>query len=106
MTGIRRTVIDYSSAYAQYSHMAGAAPVGEQIAMTILTPAALAQKGISKRDVKSLLRRSEARVNSYTRQYARNGFKCSERFRESWDAECARWDHFKATLAGFEGGAA
>ena len=33
------------------------------------------------------------------KQYAQNGFKCSESFQRSWDIECAKWDHLKTTLA-------
>jgi hypothetical protein len=65
---------------------------------TILTAAEIQAKGITMRDVQRLLKKSETRVNSYATQYARNGFKCSDAFQAAWDAECARWDHFKATL--------
>ena len=41
-------------------------------------------------------------ANSYVNQYIRNGNKCSAAFQVAWDAECARWDHLKATLAGMQ----
>lgn len=65
----------------------------------VLTAAEIKAKGITKRDVQRLLKKSETRVNSYATQYARNGFKCTDGFQAAWDAECARWDHLKATLA-------
>lgn len=67
----------------------------------LFTAEQLAAKGITKRHVQSMLRRCETRVNSYVKQYTQNGHQCSAGFQAAWDAECARWDHLKATLAGF-----
>lgn len=68
----------------------------------VFTAAELQSKGITRRDVQRLLAKSETRVNSYATQYLRNGNKCSASFRAAWDAECARWDHLKTTLAGMQ----
>mgnify|MGYP000889845763 CR=1 FL=1 len=68
----------------------------------VLNTAELQAKGISRRDVQRLLAKTETRVNSYVSQYIRNGNKCSAAFQAAWDAECARWDHLKATLAGMQ----
>ena len=68
----------------------------------VLTAAELQAKGITKRDVQRLLKSTETRVNRYFSQYVRNGNKCSAGFQAAWDAECARWDHLKATLAGMQ----
>ena len=68
----------------------------------IFTTAELQAKGITRRDVQRLLKSTETRVNSYVTQYIRNGNKCSTGFQAAWDAECARWDHLKATLAGMQ----
>ena len=61
----------------------------------------LKAKGITKRDVQRLMKSSESRVSCYVKQFAANGCKCSASFQAAWDAECARWDHFKATLSAF-----
>lgn len=66
---------------------------------TVLTPAEIMAKGITKKDVERLLRNIESRINFYTKQYVKNGYKCSDRIKKAWDSECARWDHMKATLA-------
>lgn len=68
----------------------------------VFTAAELQAKGITRRDVQRLLAKTETRVNSYVNQYIRNGNKCSAAFQVAWDAECARWDHLKATLAGMQ----
>ena len=65
----------------------------------VFTPAELAAKGFSRSDVQRMMKKTETRVNSYAKQYAQNGFKCSESFQRSWDIECAKWDHLKTTLA-------
>ena len=70
--------------------------------MQVMSPEENAKKGIYKRDIEAMLRHCESRVNSYVSQYARNGFKCSSRFQSAWDADCARWDHLKATLRGYD----
>ena len=59
------------------------------------------RSGLSRRDVVKLQDGSEARIRSYATQYARLGFHCSADFTASWNAECARWDFFKATLERF-----
>lgn len=66
---------------------------------TVLTTEQIKAKGITAADVRRMVRGSEARCNSYLRQVMRNGGKCSAEFQRAWDAECARWDHAKATLA-------
>ena len=68
----------------------------------VFTAAELQAKGITSRDVQRLLKKTETRVNSYVSQYIRNGNKCSASFKSAWDAECARWDHIKATLDGMQ----
>jgi hypothetical protein len=68
---------------------------------TIFTPAELQAKGITEQMTRRALKASETRVSSYVKQYARNGNQCSASFQAAWDAECARWDHLKATLAQF-----
>lgn len=68
----------------------------------VFTATELQAKGITRRDVQRLLKNTETRVNSYVNQYIRNGNKCSAGFQAAWDAECARWDHLKATLAGMQ----
>lgn len=65
----------------------------------VLTPAEIAAKGLTRRDVEKLLKSTEGRVNFYCKQYQANGFKCSPAIQKAWDAECAKWDHLKATLA-------
>ena len=69
---------------------------------TVLTTAELQAKGITKRDIQRMLKSCETRVNSYVTQYVRNGNQCSAGFQASWDAECARWDHLKSTIAGMQ----
>ena len=68
----------------------------------VFTAAELQAKGITRLDVQRLLAKTETRVNSYVSQYIRNGNKCSASFQAAWDAECARWDHLKATLKGMQ----
>ena len=68
----------------------------------VFTATELQAKGITRRDVQRLLKSTETRVNSYAKQYTQNGSKCSAGFQAAWDAECARWDHLKATLAGMQ----
>jgi hypothetical protein len=73
----------------------------------IFTKVELAAKGFGRKEVARMLRSCETRCNSYLNQFVANGSKCSAKFQAAWDAECARWDHLKATLAQFdEGGAA
>ena len=64
------------------------------------TAAELQRKGIDRRDVQRLMKQSESRIARYSAQYAHNGCRCSAGFQAAWDAECARWDHLRATLAG------
>lgn len=66
--------------------------------MTTLTKQEIEAKGISLGDVLRLLKSSESRINVYCKTFLQNGNKCSEDFQKSWDAECARWDHFKAII--------
>lgn len=73
---------------------------------TLFTKDELAAKGFCRKEVSRMLRSCEARCNSYLNQFVSNGSKCSAKFQAAWDAECARWDHLKATLAQFNGGAA
>jgi hypothetical protein len=68
----------------------------------VLTTAELQSKGITKQQVQAMFKKSETRVNFYAKQYLRNGNKCSAPIQAAWDAECARWDHLKATLAGMQ----
>lgn len=68
----------------------------------VFSAAELQAKGITRSDVQRLLSKTETRVNSYATQYMRNGNKCSASFQAAWDAECAKWDHLKATLAGMQ----
>ena len=64
----------------------------------IFTAAELQAKGITRQDIVGMMNRAETRVNSYVKQYIRNGNNCSAEFQTAWDAECARWDHIKTTL--------
>lgn len=68
----------------------------------LFTKEQLAAKGINKNDVKKMLKKCETRVNFYAKQYVANGNKCSERIEKAWNLECARFDHYKITLAQFE----
>ena len=68
----------------------------------VLTTAELQSKGNTKQQVRSMLKKIETRVNFYVKQYVRNGNRCSATIQAAWDAECARWDHLKATLAGMQ----
>ena len=70
--------------------------------MQVFSPAELLAKGITRRDIQRMLKRSESRVSAYVKTYTRNGRKCSPDFQQKWGAECARWDHLRATLAAFE----
>ena len=56
----------------------------------VLTTAELQSKGITKQQVRSMLKKSETRVNFYVKQYVRNGNRCSATIQAAWDAECAR----------------
>lgn len=67
--------------------------------MTTLTAAEQQAKGFSRLDVARLCKKSETRVRAYVAQYVRNGNKCSADFQAAWDAECARWDHLRASLS-------
>jgi hypothetical protein len=68
----------------------------------VFTAAELQTKGITRSDVQKMLKKVETRVNSYAKQYVRNGNKCSAGFKAAWDTECARWDHLKTTLEGMQ----
>lgn len=85
--------------------MAGAVLAGKVKMSKVLTKAELAAKGFTRKDVARLFRGSERRCNSYLSQFIANGNKCSAKFQAAWDSESARWDHLKATLAQFDGGA-
>lgn len=67
----------------------------------VFTKDELAVKGFGRKEVARMSRICETRCNSYVRQFIANGSKCSAKFQTAWDAECARWDHLKATLAQF-----
>jgi len=66
--------------------------------ITIYTAEQLKAKGITTADARKYLKGCESRCNSFSRQFVRNGFKCSAGFQKSWDAANAAWDHAKATL--------
>lgn len=64
---------------------------------TVLSATELHAKGITKRQVAGMLRRAEARCNWFAARHAANG-GVSTAEQAEWDADCARWDHLKATL--------
>ena len=64
----------------------------------LFTPAELSSKGLRKDDIVRMLRRSKRRVDACVKEHLRNGGQCGAAFHAQWDAECARWDHLKATL--------
>lgn len=68
----------------------------------ILTRAELIAKGFKRNDVVRLMKKSETRVNFYMNQHIKNGNYSSPNIQQAWDAECARWDHFKATLQSWD----
>lgn len=68
----------------------------------LFTAAELLAKGITTKQIRAALKSSESRVNFYARQYQRSDCTCSAPIRAAWNAECARWDHLKATLAGMQ----
>lgn len=53
-------------------------------------------KGITRRDVATLLRQAERLCNWYSARYVAAGFKCSAADQQKWDVACARWDHFRS----------
>ena len=65
----------------------------------VFTTEQLLAKGITAKQMRVALRQCEARVNAYVQQYLANGMQCSAGMQSGWDAECARHDHLKATLA-------
>lgn len=66
----------------------------------------LAAKGFGRKEVARMFRSCETRCNTYLARFVANGRKCDAKFQSAWDAECARWDHLKATLAQFDRAAA
>lgn len=68
----------------------------------ILTRAELIAKGLTRKDTVRLMKKSETRVNFYLNQHIRNGNYSSPEIQKAWDAECAFWDHMKATLASWD----
>ena len=72
----------------------------------VFTKDELAAKGFGRKEVARMLRSCETRCNTYLARFIGNGRKCDAKFQAAWDAECARWDHLKATLAQFSAGAA
>lgn len=71
----------------------------------VLSATELHAKGITKRQVAGMLRRTEARCNWFAARHAANG-SVSATEQVEWDTDCARWDHLKATLQVLSAGAA
>lgn len=67
----------------------------------IFTPESLAAKGFKKIDIKRALVRSESRCNAWMERATAMGKNFPAEWQRLWDAECARWDHLKATLEKF-----
>lgn len=68
------------------------------MASQILTKDQLIAKGFNRKQIVSLLKWSETRMNSYLRQHIRNGNFTLPNIQKHWDAEARTWDHLKATL--------
>lgn len=67
----------------------------------VLTPAELAAKGLTRRDVARMLKKAETLANWHAARYVAQGHRVSPAQQAEWDAACAKWDHFKATLNGY-----
>lgn len=65
----------------------------------VMTASELRNKGITKRHIADMLARAEKLCNWHAKRHMLHGTADAQQ--AEWDAACAKWDHLKATLAGF-----
>lgn len=67
---------------------------------TLYTKAQLFEKGVKRKDILRLIKRTEAVCNYFFRlQLVRD---LSDNEQKEWDTSLNRWDHFKATLTNWD----